>query len=86
MTARHAAPEAPQPGERTVRAGAVVFALGLVGVLLAVVPFFLGRADAPSWTALLASMTPVGLGISLLGLLRGARSRRRSSAGDDRPA
>ena len=78
MTARHAAPDAPRPGEGLVRAGAVVFAVGLVGVLLAVVPFFLGRADAPSWTALLASVMPVGLGISLVGLLRGARSRRRS--------
>ena len=78
MTARHAAPETPQPGEGLVRVGAAVFALGVVGVLLAVVPFFLGRDDAPSWTALLASLLPVGLGISLLGLLRGARARRRS--------
>lgn len=76
-SARHAAPDDPQPGEGLVRAGAVVFALGLVGVLLAVVPFFLGQDDAPSWTALLASLLPVGLGMALLGLLRGARARRR---------
>ena len=61
-----------------VRAGAAVFALGVVGVLLAVVPFLLGRQDAPSWTALLASLLPVGLGLALLGLLRGARAGRRS--------
>ena len=79
-TARHAAPDDPQPGEALVRAGAVVFALGVVGVLLAVVPFFLGREDAPSWTALLASLLPVGLGLALLGLLRGARARRRGSS------
>ncbi len=79
MTARHAAPEDPRPGERLVRAGAIVFAIGVVGVLLAVVPFFFGREDAPSWVAVLASIMPVGLGISLLGLLRGARARRRSS-------
>lgn len=69
-----------QPGDRLVRAGVVVFVAGVVGVLLAVVPFFLGRDDAPSWTALLASLMPVGLGLALLGLLRGARSRRRTSA------
>ena len=78
--ARHAAPDDPQPGEALVRAGAVVFAVGVVGVLLAVVPFFFGEADAPSWTALLASLLPVGLGIALLGLLRGARARGRGSA------
>ena len=71
---RHAAAPDVRPGERLVRVGAAVFALGVVGVLLAVVPFFLGREDAPSWTALLASLLPVGLGIALLGLLRGARA------------
>ena len=79
-SARHAAPDDARPGEGLVRAGAVVFAAGLVGVLLAVVPFFLGEDDAPTWTALLASLLPVGLGIALVGLLRGARARRRSSA------
>jgi VIT1/CCC1 family predicted Fe2+/Mn2+ transporter len=73
---RHEAPDDPRPGEGLVRAGAVVFAIGVVGVLLAVVPFFFGRSDAPSWTALTASLLPVGLGIALVGLLLGARSRR----------
>lgn len=76
MTARHAAPDGAGPGERLVRAGALLFAAGLVGVLLVVVPFLLGRDDAPLWTTLLASLLPVGLGLALLGLLRGARRRR----------
>ena len=57
-------------------AGSLLFGLGIVGVLLVVVPFLLGRDDAPLWTTLLASLLPVGLGLSLLGLLRGARRRR----------
>ena len=73
---RHAAADDPRPGERLVRLGAAVFGLGVVGVLLAVVPFFLGRDDAPTWTALLASLLPVGLGLALVGLLVGARARR----------
>lgn len=77
MTARHAAPRARQPGDRLVRLGAVLFALGIIGVLVVVVPFLLGRDDAPLWTTMLASLLPVGLGLALLGLLRGARSRRR---------
>jgi len=75
---RHAAPADPRPGEGLVRAGAGVFAVGVVGVLLAVVPFLLGRSDAPTWTTLLASLLPVGLGLALVGLLLGARARRRS--------
>jgi hypothetical protein len=62
-----------------VRAGAVLFGVGLLGVLAVVVPFFLGRGDAPLPWTLVASLMPVGLGLSLGGLLRGARSRRRES-------
>jgi VIT1/CCC1 family predicted Fe2+/Mn2+ transporter len=74
---KHEAPDDPRPGEGLVRAGAVVFGVGVLGVLLAVVPFLFGREDAPSWTALTASLLPVGLGLALLGLLVGARSRRQ---------
>lgn len=77
MTGRHAAPDAARPGERLVRLGALLFALGVLGVLAAVVPFLLGRDEAPLWTTLLASVLPVGLGVALVGLLVGARSRRR---------
>ena len=76
MSARHAAPDVP--GSGLVRAGALLFGLGVLGVLAVVVPFLLGRDDAPLWTTLLASLLPVGLGLALLGLLRGARARRRS--------
>ena len=77
MTGRHADRQA-RPGEQMVRAGALLFGLGVVGVLASVVPFLLGRDDAPLWTTLLASLLPVGLGLALLGLLRGARARRRA--------
>lgn len=75
MTARHAA-DGHVPGERLVRLGALLFGVGVLGVLAVVVPFLLGRDDAPLWTTLVASLLPVGLGLALLGLLRGARSRR----------
>jgi len=77
MTARHAAPAQSEPGERLVRTGAVLFGVGVLGVIAVVVPFLLGRDDAPLWTTLVASLLPVGLGLALLGLLRGARTRRR---------
>ena len=77
MTGRHVAPAKSAPGERLVRAGAVLFGVGVLGVLAVVVPFLFGRDDAPLWTTLLASLLPAGLGLSLLGLLRSARSHRR---------
>ena len=85
MSARHAASAGRQPGDRTVKAGVVLFGVGVLGVLAVLVPFLLGREDAPLGTTLVASLLPVGLGLSLLGLLRGARARgvrrRRQSSG-----
>jgi len=76
----HVAPDSPLPGERLVRAGAVVFGLGLVDALLVVVPFFLGRTNAPLALALGMLLMPVGLGLALSGLLRAARRGRRSAS------
>ena len=59
-----------------MRLGALLFGLGVLGILAVLVPFLLGRPDAPLWATLLASLMPAGLALSLLGLLRGARSRR----------
>ena len=63
-------------GDQLVRVGAGVFALGVVGVLLVVVPFFLGHSDAPLALSLLALLLPVGLGVALTGLLVGSRSHQ----------
>ena len=79
MTARHAATEPRQPGDGLVRLGAVVFGLGVVGVLVVLGSFLLGSQNASLWSTLLASLLPVGLGLSLVGLLRGARARRRAA-------
>ena len=61
-------------GDLLVRVGAGVFAVGVLGVLLVVVPFFLGHSDAPLTVSLLALLLPVGLGLALTGLLVGARA------------
>lgn len=59
--------------DRLVRVGAVVFALGVLAVLAVVVPFFFGAHDRPTWLNLSALLLPVGFGLALLGLLRGAK-------------
>jgi hypothetical protein len=72
---RHAASRARHPGDLMVRLGAGVFAVGVVGVLLILVPFLLGdHGSAPVALDLLALLLPVGFGIALVGLLRSARS------------
>ena len=72
----HVAPSEPLPGDRLVRVGAIVFALGLLDALAVIVPFFLGRTDAPLPLALGTLLLPIGLGIALSGLLRAARRAR----------
>jgi hypothetical protein len=72
---RHAAPAVRHPGDLLVRLGATVFAVGVVGVLLILVPFLLGdHHSAPVALDLLALLLPVGFGLALLGLFRSARS------------
>lgn len=71
---RHAAPRSRRRGDLLVRGGAVLFAIGVVAVLAILVPFLTGaRSDAPTALDLVALLLPVGLGLALLGLLRGAR-------------
>ena len=72
---RHAAPARRRAGDLLVRLGALVFAVGVVAVLLILVPFLTGdRSGAPVVLDLLALLLPAGLGLALLGLLRGARA------------
>jgi VIT1/CCC1 family predicted Fe2+/Mn2+ transporter len=73
----HVSPEPPRPGDRLVLAGALVFGLGLVAAIIVVVPFFFGRTDAALGPALLTLLMPLGLGLALSGLVRGARRGRR---------
>jgi hypothetical protein len=71
VSGRHAS--GARPGDGLVRAGAVLFALGVLAVLVVVGGFFLQR-DVPSAFAVLTVLAPAGLALALLGLLRGARS------------
>jgi hypothetical protein len=71
VSGRHAS--GSRPGEGLVRAGGVVFLLGVAAVLVVVGGFFL-EVDTPSAFAVLTALAPAGLALALVGLLRGARS------------
>jgi hypothetical protein len=74
---RHAAPDTRQPGDLLVRAGALVFAVGVGAVLLILVPFLAGSTGSPPVALdVLALLLPAGFGLALVGLLRSARSHQ----------
>ncbi len=63
--------------DRWVRIGGIVFLVGVVAVLAAVLPFFFGVRNWPLALNLVAGlMPPLGVAISLWGLLRAARKAR----------
>ena len=81
MSARHAAPEERGTGSRLVAAGALLFLVGAVSVVVAVVPVLVDPEQTANDVAtyLAGVLLPLGLAVALLGLLRGARSRRRAA-------
>lgn len=73
-----------QAGDRLIRVGVVVFALGALAILADVVPFFLGHADQPLALNFGTYLAPVGLGLALGGLLRSARAEHRRARAEVR--
>ena len=60
-----------------VRAGAAVFVVGVLAVVVMVVPFFTGSGRPPLVVDVLATLTPVGFAIARVGLLVSDRASRR---------
>ena len=65
------------PGDRTLRIGAAVTLVGLVFVLIALLPMVNPGITLPGVFWFLAMLTGVGLIIVIVGLVQGARQRRR---------
>ncbi|WP_420124007.1 hypothetical protein [Nakamurella sp.] len=69
-----------------VRAGVVLFALGLIAVVVIFALFASGAHDLPLWLNLAAMLAPVGFGLALVGLFRQARRSGKRRAGAVSPA
>ncbi len=65
------------PGDRTLRIGAVVTLVGLAFAVIALLPMVVPGLTLPGVFWFLAMLTGVGLIIVLIGLVQGARQRRR---------
>ncbi|MEU6666518.1 hypothetical protein [Streptomyces sp. NPDC046727] len=69
------------PGDRLIRAGAVVFFLGAVATLVTVAPLFLGAKPFPTYMFGLSMLMGVGFLVAGAGVLRSVAAGRRQARG-----
>ncbi|MFE6523660.1 hypothetical protein [Streptomyces sp. NPDC057794] len=67
------------PGDRLVRAGAVVFFIGAVATLVTVAPLFLGTTPFPTFMFGLSMLMAVGFMMAGAGVLRSVSAGRRQA-------
>ena len=68
------------PGDGLVRAGVILFGIGLLAILVVVLPFFFGEENRPLVLNVAAgALPPLGLGLALAGLVHGSRSTARAN-------
>ncbi|MFJ9717856.1 hypothetical protein ACIRPQ_18220 [Streptomyces sp. NPDC101213] len=69
------------PGDRLIRAGAIVFFVGAVATLVTVAPLFLGTRPFPTYMFVLSMLMGVGFLIAGAGVLRSVAAGRRQARG-----
>lgn len=74
-------PNSAAPGDRLIRAGAVVFFLGAVATLVTVAPLLLGATPFPTYMFGLSMLMAVGFLVAGAGVLRSAAAGRRQARG-----
>ncbi|MHC5904339.1 hypothetical protein ACVNF4_10600 [Streptomyces sp. S6] len=67
------------PGDRLIRAGAIVFFAGTAATLVTVTPLFLGTTPFPTYMFGLSMLMGVGFLISGAGVLRSIAAGRRQA-------
>ena len=72
--------EATQQRSEILRAGVLLFVLGIVATTIDVVPFFFGAHDRPLWLNLACLAAPAGLIIAVVAAWRQGRADGRSAA------
>ncbi|MFE2101332.1 MULTISPECIES: hypothetical protein [unclassified Streptomyces] len=73
-----------EPGDRLIRAGAVVFFIGAVATLVTVAPLFLGAKPFPTYMFGLSMFMAVGFLVAGAGVLRSVAAGRRQARGASR--
>ncbi|KUN07488.1 hypothetical protein AQI95_10730 [Streptomyces yokosukanensis] len=69
------------PGDRLIRAGAIVFFVGAVATLVTVAPLFFGAKPFPTYMFGLSMLMAVGFLVAGAGVLRSITAGRRQARG-----
>jgi hypothetical protein len=72
------------PGDRLIRAGAIVFFIGAVATLVTVAPLFVGAKPFPTYMFGLSMLMAVGFLVAGAGVLRSIAAGRRQARGASR--
>ncbi|MFF9090113.1 hypothetical protein ACF1BE_27615 [Streptomyces sp. NPDC014991] len=72
-------PNSTAPGDRLIRAGAVVFFLGALATLVTVAPLLLGATPFPTYMFGLSMLMAVGFLVAGAGVLRSVAAGRRQA-------
>jgi protein-S-isoprenylcysteine O-methyltransferase Ste14 len=67
------------PGDRLIRAGAIVFFVGALATLVTVAPLFLGAKPFPTYMYCMSMLMGVGFLLAGAGLLRSLTAGRRQA-------
>ncbi|MFV0135192.1 hypothetical protein ACLGIH_18565 [Streptomyces sp. HMX87] len=67
------------PGDRLIRAGAIVFFLGTVATVVTVAPLFLGTTPFPTYMFVLSMLMGVGFAMAGAGVLQSVAAGRRQA-------
>ncbi|WP_371579200.1 hypothetical protein [Streptomyces sp. NBC_01314] len=70
-------PNSAEPGDRLIRAGAIVFFAGAVATLVTVAPLFLGTTPFPTYMFVLSMLMGVGFLVAGAGVLQSVAAGRR---------
>lgn len=68
-----------EPGDRLIRAGAIVFFAGALATLVTVAPLLLGTTPFPTYMFGLSMLMAVGFVLAGAGVLRSAAAGRRQA-------
>ena len=74
------------PGDRLIRAGALVFFVGAVATLVTVAPLLLGTTPFPTYMFGLSMLMAVGFVVAGAGVLQSVAAGRRQARAGRQPA
>ncbi|MDX2596831.1 MULTISPECIES: hypothetical protein [Streptomyces] len=72
------------PGDRLIRAGAVVFFIGALATMVTMAPLFFGAKPFPTYMFGLSMLMAIGFLVAAAGVLRSVAAGRRQARGAGR--